>query len=147
MIIFLSNVTMGVSIVWHYFCLLKMCGYQLLNHLHYIAITKCPSFSSIIYTYVLNVSVFWKTYLLGTGKLLQKKSLQFLNKIFFERLDKVIIKSSCCEVSQQKLFSLGDMDDHHQTDQHAKMVGFQNKVTSHCAHSVLNWHSSNSTSI
>jgi len=46
----------------------------------------------------------------------------FKNKILFAHLDKAIIKTSCCEISHQKLFYLRDMDDYNQTDQCAKKV-------------------------
>jgi len=62
-----------------------------------------------------NATGYWKTYLLGTSKLL-KNSIEnhynfFSNKPFFPDLDKATIKPSCNEISYQKLFFLGDMDD------------------------------------
>ena len=39
-------------------------------------------------------------------------------------MDKATITPPCYEVSHQKLFCLGDMDDYHQTNQCAKKGGF-----------------------
>ena len=81
---------------------------------------------------ILFVTGSWKTYLLGTNKLWEN-SIENLSNFcmnFFVNLHKTTIKSSCCEVSHQKLlFPTGYGLLLYQTDQCTKKVGFQDQVT------------------
>jgi len=54
----------------------------------------------------------WKSYLLGTSKLLRKFNLTIFKMNLFTHLDKPAINPSCCEVSHQKLLLVEDMNDY-----------------------------------